>query len=1195
MYLSKLEIFGFKTFPNKTQINFTKGITGIVGPNGCGKTNIVDAIRWCLGEQKTSMLRSDKMEDVIFNGTNDKKPMGMAEVTLTIVNDDNTLPSEYTEVTITRRIFRSGESEYLLNKNICRLKDITNLFMDTGMGANAYSVIELKMISTIINNKADELRKMFEEAAGVNKYKLRRRLTLKKLDDVKSDLTRVNDIVSEVERSVRSLERQAKRVDKYNRLQTVLREKELGLAEREFTVSSRKIKENRSKKEELKIEKDSIDENIRSTERELIAYRTKTTEIEKELQQKRSEIGRHSEKMHQLSNSISINKERLKSSEANLIRFRKEVEEFMRQADDTEAVVQRSLTKKEELTIQLEVKEEELEDKNEVVSSTKSIVEANRQALKDLSDESISIQKDFNEKETKLDSMLERAGRNNERIELLNKKIQNLTNDTAKTVGFLEELENEKEEIILKIEESESLYAKRQKEKDDLTNKLNELHSKEIEEKSAIQGLKDKIDFIQTLINNLEGVSGGSKHLLESDGWTEKEKTIIADVGTTEDQYRYALEAALKNVLNNLLIESYDDLLSALDYLSKNDLGKAAFFLLEENGKKKGVISKLNNFALKRSSKKIEKENGFIAWANTLVATEGKWKSYFDKILSRTIVVENIETALAFRNSFPEFTIVTLHGDLIQPDGTIEAVSSHTNSEETIFGRKKLLEQLKNELPQLEQNVFNLTKEIEETERLISEIDLKVLSEKGKLLVNDLGNVEKQIAQLEFEKEKYSEEIDKFQYEIQALAAESTSVANEVENVRSELNIISGKRDESSARLAAAEEEAKALEEDYNKSLGEYNLLKVQIERLRGQIQNLANEIERGRKNKIKIENDIAARKQDLLSTEEKIGELKEIFAKLDVEREELSGIHQRLSDEKREISLQLESIKSEASRYESDLNLLRNRRETVSDEIHKVDIALSEASLRLENLVEHIREEYTIELQEKEFDDLETYDFRSESAEVHDLKQKVKNLGPVNLLAYSEYEEEKERLDFLHLQRNDLIESQKDLISTIEDINETAQKLFLDTFEQIRINFIKTFRKLFNEGDEADLFLEEGADPLEAKIEIIAKPKGKRPASIDLISQGEKTLTATALLFAIYLVKPSPFCILDEVDAPLDDANVGRFTNLIKDFSVNTQFIMITHNKKTMDAAENMYGVTMQQEGISKLAAVQFNEQLPV
>ncbi len=385
------------------------------------------------------------------------------------------------------------------------------------------------------------------------------------------------------------------------------------------------------------------------------------------------------------------------------------------------------------------------------------------------------------------------------------------------------------------------------------------------------------------------------------------------------------------------------------------------------------------------------------------------------------------------------------------------------------------------------------------------------------------------------------------------------------------------------------------MEEDFSKSLEEYNLLKVQIERLRGQIQNLANEIERGKKNKIKIENNIDARKKDMLSTEKNITELKEKLEEFYEQRKELAEEHQKLRDEQNGIIARLNEIKGEASQYENDLNQLRNKRETVSDEIHKVDIALNEAELRLEGLVEHIREEYSIELEEKEFDDLETYDFRGESTEVSDLKQKVKNLGPVNLLAYSEYEEEKERLDFLHQQRNDLIESEKDLVKTIQDINESAHKLFLDTFEQIRINFIKTFQKLFNPGDEADLLLEEGVDPLEAKIEIIAKPKGKRPASIELISQGEKTLTATALLFAIYLVKPSPFCILDEVDAPLDDANVGRFTNLIRDFSINTQFIMITHNKKTMEAAENMYGVTMQQEGISKLAAVQFNEELPV
>lgn len=389
MYLSKLEIFGFKSFANKTVINFTKGITGIVGPNGCGKTNIVDGIRWCLGEQKSSTLRSDKMENVIFNGTRNKKPMGMSEVSLTLVNDQGVLPTEYSEVTITRRIFRSGESEYLLNKNVCRLKDITNLFMDTGMGTNAYSVIELKMIETILSNKAEERRYMFEEAAGVNKYKLRRRLSLKKLDDVKSDLVRVNDIIAEVEKNVRSLSRQAKRADKYNQLQSALREKELDLAEREYANSTRSKIVLDEKHTSFAERKNLIDSEIRNLEMNLIEFRDKITEIESRLKSKRYEISKETEKLHNVQKNISVTEEREKALQRNIEKYREDLSELNDQLQETDQSIDIAKTDIDKIKVQIEEKKNDISSELSVIETKKNSFEEQREVLKSKNEEAI--------------------------------------------------------------------------------------------------------------------------------------------------------------------------------------------------------------------------------------------------------------------------------------------------------------------------------------------------------------------------------------------------------------------------------------------------------------------------------------------------------------------------------------------------------------------------------------------------------------------------------------------------------------------------------------------------------------------------------------------------------------------------------------------------------------------------------------
>ena len=1195
MYLKRLEILGFKSFQQKTLVNFNHGLTAIVGPNGCGKTNIVDAIRWSLGEQKSSTLRSDKMENVIFNGTSSKKPMGMAEVSLTIENDKGILPTEFSEVTITRRIFRSGESEYLLNKNLCRLKDITNLFMDTGMGSNAYSVIELKMVETILSNRAEERRVMFEEAAGVNKYKLRRRLTLKKLDDIKGDLTRVNDIVSEVEKKVASLERQAKRADKHNRLSSTLRELEIDLVEREFALYNLQKTEYKTHRMEASNNKIQCDSELAKLEAQINEIKAELYEVETQLNAKRQDISKNTDSIHSVQQKLSVSNERKKSLDQNISKYLSEIEELKNEILNIEDTIEENNEKLEKINSSINGKELERNNLSVVVRDLKGVLETKRINLKKNAEESFNKFKEITKKEHEFSNVEKTLERTNASINSLNNKIQNLTGTAAKTVGFLEELQLDKADVELKLAEAEQFYSEKQREKENLEKDLNNLKADELKENSNITTIKEKIGFLQNLIDNLEGFSKGTKALLENPAWSSGEKNLLANIGDAPDEYRFAIEAALKNNLNNILVETLDEVKKGIDYLQTSSSGKASFMIFRDESKAKTTLLKrLNFFFEKRAKKQVESADGFISWTNNLINTEEKWKPFFDKILSKIAVFENLEKAFLVYNSAKQFSFCTLNGDFIDNSGVIEG-GAPPKLDDTLLGRKQILNSLKRDIPERQAKLANLSKEISELEEKISQIDLKVLSEKGRILVNDLANVEKQISQFEYEKKKTLDEIEKIRAEVQDLINTSNRLDTEREQLSTYLIEKNEEKKKYELDKDKYEEEFKSSEIEYNQNVGLYNKANLEYERLLGDKKNSENKISFGleslentKKAIAKRENDIRNYKEELLILEDIVFENQETY-------DELTEIRAKLESEKEEIDTKHKEIRKQIGNLESEQKRYRDLKERISNDIHSYEIKIKELDLKVENIKNNMNENYSLTLELKEYDDLDSFDFTKRADEVHQLKSQIKTLGPINLLAYSEFEEEKARMEFLQKQRNDLIESEKDLVKTIEDINNTAQQLFSETFEQIRSNFIRIFRNLFNPGDEADLKLEENADPLEGKIEIIAKPKGKRPTSIELLSGGEKTLTAIALLFAIYLVKPSPFCILDEIDAPLDDANVDRFTRILKEFSTNTQFIVVTHNKRTMEACETLYGVTMQEEGISKLVSVRFNEDMNI
>jgi len=1193
LYLSKLEIFGFKSFAQKTPIKFHEGVTSIVGPNGCGKTNIVDAIRWCLGEQRTSTLRSDKMENVIFNGTSTRKPMGMAEVSLVIENTKGILPTEYTDVTITRRIFRSGESEYLLNKNICRLKDIANLFMDTGIGANAYSVIELKMVETILSNRADERRTMFEEAAGVNKYKLRRRLALRKLDEVMKDLTRVNDIVSEVAKNVSSLERQAKKADRYTNLTSRLKEIELELAEREYSWFLDKVEEIILSKVENNKKKKDYEDEMSSLSEKLDDIKKRLGYFENELRSKRTDVSKLTENIYGLRSEISVSKERQKSVNSNIIKYEKEIDELTNRLESTKKSIVEAESSKISISAEIE-QDREIQDELRIkIEEATKWLEEKRSQVKKHSEEIVSGLKQVSDKENELLNLTRIAEEKNNQINKLNARIQNLTNDVAKTVGFIENLKEEKARVSSQLNEAEDNYARKVEEKEKLERELNKFKARELELNSILQSLNDKISFIQNLVDNLEGVSQGTKSLLELTGWSNGKVILLANAGNSSDEFRPAIEASLRNNINDILISSVDELKKGIDHLKNNNLGRASFYLKPNGNNTAGLFGKLMQFLISRQRKKIETHSSFKLWASSVVQADEKWSSFFSKLLGSTAIVDSIDSAIELSKKYSDFRFVTIGGDLVEGTGLIE--SGSPVADESLFGKRQLLLEIKKEIPSKQKELEELSGKISEYESLIEKIDLKVLSDQGRMLVNDLANIDKQISQFEYEKTKASDEIEKNRTLIQDIASESNKLDNDKNSISQQLTELQEHKSQSESQLKILEEENTRAEQQFNQLTAEKNELKVNLERKLGEVRNLQNTITQSESNIKTIDDSIVSRKQDIELAQKEISEIDSKVIEQEKKAAEVEENKTGLIEELEKVEKEYNTLREEGSSIENKINEIRVEKDGLLDANRDLEIKLSEFEIKKNNLIEHINEEYSVKIERKKFDDNETFDFETTKAEVHELRQKIRNLGPINLLAYSEFEEEKERFEFLNKQRDDLVESEKDILKTIDEINQNAQTKFAETFNLIRENFIKVFRSLFDPGDEADLRLEEGADPLEGKIEIIAKPKGKRPTSIELLSGGEKTLTAIALLFAIYLVKPSPFCILDEIDAPLDDANIDRFTNLIKEFSQNTQFIVVTHNKRTMEAAETLYGVTMQEEGVSKLVSVRFNEDINV
>ncbi|CUS77047.1 condensin subunit Smc [Candidatus Kryptonium thompsonii] len=1175
MYLSRLEIFGFKSFAHKVELKFNGGITVIVGPNGCGKTNIVDAIRWVLGEQRASILRSDKMEDVIFNGTRNRKPLGMAEVSITIENTKGILPMEYAEVTITRRIFRSGESEYFLNKVPCRLKDIIDLFADTGMGANAYSVIELKMIESLLSEKAEERRKLFEEAAGITKYKQRKKVTLRKIEDVKGDLSRINDIIREVQKNVASLERQAKKAEKYNQIFEELKSKEIELLEKEFSEFHRTLiyleetlNRERSKKISVGDELSKGEQILEVLKNELKTIEEQVEEIHLKIETSNRELSLTEQEIVLLKERKKMLMERIEKMSQDKVNSQHLLYELNQKVNEKRLLYDANLIEKEKVGSEFSEKKKELDGISKNLDEKRIFVKNLNEAL-------INKMNEISRKRSEIEKIKARAENLRGKVDLLNDERMAYEKEISEAEIELNTCFEKRATLLNELANAERIFNEMEILRKSLETEIEELQRKSFEIQNEYEKKISKIDFLRELVEKHVDLPEGAQFLVQNYNSNFKS---VSDVIEVEPEFSLAIESALGESAGYLIVDTVEEAEKAIDVLKSQNKSKVTFICLDKIRE---------NYA----SNLPVRGDGIIGWANEIVSCERKFKKVIDLLLDEFIVVKDRSSAFEALKNYGSVKCVTLEGEIFTDEGLIKGGSTNGSSQ-SIIGKRKQIETLEREAERLKNELNRIQNEVDKKIREIDAINLKELSDVVKNIQVSVTEVEKIINQLEYRKTKALESIANIDREKIEIEKEMSTLSEVLTSLEGEVVLLEKEKEKIEYDLSIATSEFEALEREWSlkaKYLTELNINLVSIE---NEEKNLESEIKR-------LEDEIARVSSKISEYDIEIEEVKLQIENIESNLVELNDKHKMLEEEISMLRERLKEVQSQHSEKVAEIQSLerkireeRAKYEEYISATHDIEMKINEIKLRMQNLKERAREEYQIELEYKEF---ENYNIAVLKEEVENLKAKLKLLGPVNLLAFNDYQEEKKRLEFLLSQREDLLESEKTLKETIEEINTTAERKFLETFEKIRENFKKTFETLFGPESEADLRLlpdEDGRiDPLESKIEIMAKPKGKRLQSIDLLSAGEKTLTAIALLFAIYLVKPSPFCVLDEVDAPLDDANIDRFINLLKVFSKDTQFIIVTHNKKTMEAADTYYGVTMEEEGVSKIVSVRFKQ----
>ena len=1164
---------GFKSFAKKEVLKLSEGVTTVVGPNGCGKTNIVDAIRWVLGEQKSTVLRGGKMEDVIFNGAENMKPLSVCDVTLTVHNNKGKLPIEYNDIEIGRRVYRNGESEYSLNKTPCRLKDINDLFVDTGMGSDAYSVIELKMIEQILSENGDDRRRMFEEASGINKYRKQRKSTLRKFDATRFDLERINDVISEVEQKVHGLELQLKRFKRHEKLTEQLRETDIALAflrvdkyrgimlplqdEIKEYNHLRSSKTDQSSKHEEELEKNR--EVYKKQEEELNILQGNLLELTESQQDIRQNILIWTEKGRSSLLSIERGQSNYKSNEDRIEILIKDGSTFLKESESLQSDLDKSLTLY----------------KSEKESLEKIEIEYHKE-LKHLD----QIQ---NERWNHQKKMVSNRSIYDRTLSLIDDKTE--ANNT-----LIEKLSLEKDKsedirgIITSLEKKQSALEKNLSGEKKIANKLQlQLEQKIIKQQDIIkdynslivktESLNDQAKFYSELIESNEGFPEGTQYVLENPKVFSNVLGTVADVFSVEDKYRDALENGLGELSHCLISKDKKTGLQTLEKATEANAGDLTIIPFKEA------------IELKVKLDPLPKTSNIIARASEIVNTSKRLRPLADYILGDLIIVEDIQQA-AKDKKLESWRLVDLKGSYTGKDLIIKSrqISEHGN----LLGRKSKLEMLSKQI-----NKSKIKEEQILKAQSSIEVEIESLNEKLAENKNSVRSVEDQLNDLESNLMRNHLNQTQCLDNIKIIKKDITDteriindskiavkkIEPDIEKAEKILSSFQEKINEANQSVVSAGKKRDAQQQ----ILQDARVEMVNVESKRDNLiykSNSANEqVEAIKQNQVIIldeEKNLKALKKDL---DQKIKNGEKELNKINAELQKQRSIIDLKKSVFRETYNMIDQIQTKIKLEQKD-------RESILENLKSSEFKLNDLKQKIEIVFQQIKERYNTSVPDKLIVD----DSEDELAyQVEKIQRSLENIGPVNMAVQDEYNEDNERLNHLRKQRDDLVESEENLRETIQKIDRIARKKFQETFKHISKNYEKLFN-LFFEGGYGNLRLVGDPDPLEADIVIDAQPPGKRNTSLRLLSSGEKALTAISLLFAIYQVKPSPYCILDEVDAPLDDVNIHKFTKVLKQFADETQFIIVTHNKLTMEIANHMYGVTQEKKGVSKLVSVSFD-----
>jgi chromosome segregation protein len=1173
MLLKSLEIQGFKSFADKTKFLFDKGITGIVGPNGCGKSNIVDSMRWVLGEQKTRKLRSEKMENVIFNGTAKRKRSSLCQVTLTFENTKNILPTEYTTVAITRKLYRDGESEYLINDIACRLKDIYDLFLDTGIGPDSYAIIELKMVDDILNDKENSRRNLFEEAAGVSKYKIRKKQTLRKLEETQLDLDRVEDILFEIQKNLRSLDAQAKKARKYFEIKDKYRL--VSSRHAYFTIKGLREGYDRIEKEEQGFA-DQLTESqstIAKHEARLMELRKEQVDNEARLSEAQKDLNAHNARIQEIEKEKSIKNERLKylqqrefAIQDQLTRDRKQHERLQEELSALRDRLEEVVKEAEQASATLKAANRSREDIRERHEELKFQVEGYQGDARTLERELQTLKKEQEIKAIQIEGLRKEIERNeadkSSRTDALDSfagTLAALTEETATLEAEVAELRRLKTENDAAIEES--------------SRAIDALKDTIYKTSRGLDARMNEYNLTKSLVDNLEGFPESVKFLKKEANWV-KDAPLLSDIFYTDEAFKAAFENLLEPYLSYYVVDHRVDALQAVKLLSNASKGRANFFILEE---------------LDQYVPAPKRDFPGAVHALEIVEVSEKYQALAAFLMDRVYVVTD-ESAIP-DDLGGEYFFITQSGSLLRRPYAMSGGSIGLFQGKRL-GRAKNLEKLSRDIKKLEKELNQFKSQLDTQEvthqRLKSQTYSKQLDESGRILQGK----QRDLSVLQAREKEYRAFIEQ-------AGARSEVITQQIytlEDALAEIGPRIGKLQSDFIQQTGILEEARQMLENATIDLNEKNQAANQANIAHIQKQNLLemlrkDEFQKSSQAQVLADNDAKNRKE-LQDTTANIHQIVETNMQNDEDVVALYEEKKRKEDHTGKLEQVAVTMRLNINDTEERVRAERRRKEGLETARQEVKERVTEIKIQLNALKERMEVEFKVDissLDEEELFDKDVAAFKPADveAEMLKLRQQLQSYGEVNHMAVEAYDEMKARHDFIDTQKKDLVEARQTLLDTITEIDATATAQFLSSFSQVRENFKQVFQHLFHPGDTCDLALEESDDPLEAPITIMAKPKGKRPLTINQLSGGEKTLTAVALLFAIYLLKPAPFCIFDEVDAPLDDANIDKFNNIIREFSKDSQFIIVTHNKRTMAATHVMYGVTMEEQGVSKVLPV--------